>query len=99
MESGVSGTRLLDELYRLGLLYKKAEVMLSGIEPSSQVQPDLFIAGQTSRRDQLMQALDGISSKFGRGAVHLAVEDVSADWKMSRGMLSPWLGQLVRVSC
>lgn len=83
------GNALLDQLYKPGYLYKKAGVMLSGIEPAATVQPDLFTAGMSQQREQLMQAMDAINRKFGRGAVHLATEQLSDDWKMNRGMLSP----------
>ena len=83
------GSSLLDRLYKPGYLYKKAGVMLSGIEPAVSVQPDLFASGINTQREQLMQAMDAINHKFGRGVVHLATEQLSDDWKMSRGMLSP----------
>lgn len=75
--------------WRPGFEWKKAGVMLSGLEPEIRVQDDLFAAADSERERKLMAAFDGLNSKYGRGTVQTASRIVSDQWEMSRGMLSP----------
>jgi DNA polymerase V len=49
--------RLLDKTYRPGYCYKKAGVMLSGIESAKLQQEDLFALAENPARAKLMEAL------------------------------------------
>lgn len=80
--------QLLDDIYKKGYLYKKAGVMLSGIESGTRVQTDLFAQKDTPARENLMQALDNLNARYGRGTVQLATAMQNEDWRMSRGNLS-----------
>lgn len=80
---------LLNQLYKSGYLYKKAGVMLAGIESSTTLQADLFAPKASVEREKLMQVIDSLNSKYGRGTVQLATAQMSSDWRMSRENLSP----------
>jgi DNA polymerase V len=80
---------LLNELYKPGYLYKKAGVMLAGIETSARLQTDLFAPKSSPERDKLMQAMDSLNSRFGRGTVQVATSMQNEDWRMNRQNLSP----------
>jgi DNA polymerase V len=81
--------RLLDKTYRPGYCYKKAGVMLSGIESAKLQQEDLFALAENPARAKLMEAFDKLNSRYGRGAVQLATAAQSEDWRMCREKLSP----------
>ncbi len=84
--------RGLGEIYRSGYRYKKAGVLLEGIQPDSHIQLHLFssldYAGR-EREEMLMETLDRISKKWGRGSLRLAAQGIRQPWKMRRSMLSP----------
>lgn len=60
------------------------------ILPAANQQFSLFASGTCDTRSQtLMEVLDGINGKYGRGTVRLAAEGVERAWQMRRGNLSP----------
>jgi DNA polymerase V len=81
--------QLLDDIYQPGHLYKKAGVMLAGIETGTRLQTDLFAQHDTPERDKLMQTLDALNTRYGRGTVQLATAMQNEDWRMCREKLSP----------
>jgi DNA polymerase V len=80
--------QLLDDIFKPGHLYKKAGVQLAGIEIGARLQTDLFAQKDSPERDKLMQAMDALNGRFGRGTVQLATAMQSDDWRMSRQNLS-----------
>jgi len=96
--------RALRRIYRQGYGYHKAGITLMEIVPRVNQQFSLFVpAGvEISRNDRLMDTLDAINERYGRGALRLAAEGVAKGWQMRRGNLSPrytteWCG-VARVS-
>lgn len=83
--------RILRRIYRPGYGYHKAGVTLMDIGPKTNQQFSLFVpSGVTSARaEKLMEALDGINERYGRGTLRLAAEGVDKTWQMRRGNLSP----------
>jgi DNA polymerase V len=81
--------RLLDQTYKPGYLYKKAGVMLSGIESATNQQSDLFAQTNDPKRKNLMSAMDSLNEKYGRGTVQVATAMQNEDWRMCREKLSP----------
>ena len=81
--------RLLDQTYRPGYLYKKAGVMLAGIESGKHQQADLFAQQNNPVRDKLMKTMDALNNRYGRGTVQVATAMQNADWRMCREKLSP----------
>lgn len=76
---------LLTKIYRSGYFYKKCGIELGGIEKN--MQNDFFEVVQ--HRDALMQSIDRINAKFGRGTISFAAEKLGNQWKMNRHKLSP----------
>lgn len=61
--------------------------MLEGLHAQSAAQPDLF-ASIDPRAGELLQALDGLNQRYGRGTMRLAAEgqgDRAYDAKQSQG--------------
>ena len=83
--------RVAKRLYRRGYAYKKAGVMLSGIQPQSVSQASLFDSPSSTdaKAGNLMALMDGINQKWGRGAIRLAAEKRHHPWQMRRDRMSP----------
>jgi DNA polymerase V len=81
----------LKQIYRPGLRYQKAGVVLSDIAPANIVQGDLFAAAPatTARAGRLMTTLDSINRRMGSGTLRLASEGFEQGWQMKRGNRSP----------
>lgn len=81
--------RLLDRLFRAGIEYKKAGVVLSELTDNTNPQRDLLDVGDSDRRLALMNALDRINDRYGRRSIRSAAELVGQQWQMRRERLSP----------
>lgn len=83
--------RILKRIYLPGYGYHKAGVMLLDITPKGSQQFSLFAPSSvaSTRSGKLMEALDGINKRYGRGTLRLAAEGVEKGWQMRRGNLSP----------
>jgi DNA polymerase V len=92
----------LKRIYRPGLNYAKAGVMLSEIVPKAGIQNDLFSQPASNQKSEaLMSAMDDINRKMGRESIKLASEGFKRPWKMKQENKSPnyttdWSG-LVRI--
>ncbi len=85
---GCTGLR---RIFRRGYRYKKAGIMLVGLLPEDQVQLNLFTLAGTEiddRRKSLMETMDEINRRWGRGAIFHASEGIEQDWRMRRDRLS-----------
>jgi DNA polymerase V len=84
--------RGLGKIYKSGYRYKKAGVLLEGIQSDRLIQLHLFsdldYRGR-EREERLMETVDKINRKWGRGSLRLAAEGIRQRWKMRRSMLSP----------
>lgn len=86
----------LNRLYKQGYRYQKAGVMLLELVPPGVSQPDLFAdvpqVTDTLRSRCLMDTLDRINRRMGRGTVFLAGQGVKQKrrpWLLRREMQSP----------
>ena len=80
----------LHRIYRSGYRYKKAGVVLLEITPAGIVQTQLFTDTVVSDKSfKLMAAMDGINLRMGKGAIHLASDGVTQNWRMNRGSVTP----------
>lgn len=81
---------LLRQMYKPGIYYQKAGVMLMELVPNRGRQDDLFgYTGQAGSSQKLMTALDQINEKYGRGTLRLLSEGMQKSWAMRRGYKSP----------
>ena len=81
--------KLLHRLFRKGVAYKKAGVVLSGIQSVNETNGDL-LGFETKRADKLSEVVDLINNKFGKDTISFsAVKRNSDHWKMRRDMKSP----------
>lgn len=93
----------LQQLFRDGYAYSKAEVLLLDLRPRGQFTDDLFASAPPAAAERLMQALDRVNGKWGRGTLRLASVPVDPDWSMRQALMSPRyttrLDQLWTVQC
>ncbi|MEE9354349.1 MAG: Y-family DNA polymerase [Methylococcaceae bacterium] len=79
----------LKRIYRSGHSYAKAGVMLLDIVSAASVQQDIFNDGDTSRSTALMQVVDDINQRHGKGTLRYAREGFQQRWAMQRHHKSP----------
>lgn len=80
---------LLGRLYKPGYAYKKAGILLSGIEAGPARQLDWLSPSATPERQALMNVLDQVNARWGRGTLKLGAEGLGQAWRMKRDQLSP----------
>lgn len=78
------------KIFRPGLKFKKAGVLMVGLGPANQIQGYLWATDKDWRRRQrLMQVIDGINQRFGRGAIGVAATGMRQTWRMNSQWRSP----------
>ena len=80
--------RVFDRIWKGGVPYRKAGVLLLELSSSQDVMPSLF-DDRINGSDQLMKAIDKMNSRFGRGSIGLGLSPKSAKWRMRQEHLSP----------
>jgi len=85
--------RAFGAIWRKGFGYRKAGVIVSGLEPVASAAPclSLFDAPDNAAGERLlrlMEAMDSLNLRYGQGTVRLAAENAEA-WRPNQAMLSP----------
>ncbi len=81
---------LTDLIYKEGIAFKKAGVVLADLIDETEVIADLFDAEAQLKNDRLTLALDKINCRFGKGTLRIAALDYNhSNWQMKREWLSP----------
>ena len=85
-----AATRMVAEIYKEGIKYKKCGVVLTCLEPKSGHTYDLLTDFEhIEKKERLMQAMDGIYSKFGKKKLGVGPCFIpNRNWSMSREKLS-----------
>ncbi|OCZ58443.1 Y-family DNA polymerase [Acinetobacter seifertii] len=85
-----AATRMVSDIYKEGIKYKKCGVVLTGLEPKSGHTYDLLTDFEhIEKKECLMQAMDNIHSKFGKKKLGVGPCFVpNRNWSMSRDKLS-----------
>ena len=79
---------LVGRLFKPEYAYKKAGIMLGEITPVGQYQADWLEPTQATDT-RLMEALDGLNQRFGRGTVKVSTQGAHAGWQMRQERKSP----------
>ena len=77
----------LRKIFKEGIHYKKAGVMIMGLVPTASRQLPLF-EGKEVKHLAVMQALDRIHQRFGPHRIKLANQDLERTWKMKQKHIS-----------
>ncbi|CRX65343.1 Y-family DNA polymerase [Acinetobacter baumannii] len=85
-----AATRMLNDIYKEGIKYKKCGVVLTGLEPKSGHTYDLLTDFEMiEKKEQLMRALDNVHTKFGKKKIGVGPCFIpNRNWNMSRDKLS-----------
>ena len=79
--------RIFKRIWRDGYGWRKAGVLLLDLTTPSAVPTTLFDA--IEQPDGLMEAIDQINARFGRGKARLGLAGKNAEWRMRQENLSP----------
>lgn len=96
-------TDAVSKIFRPGFRYSKAEVLLMDLRQPGEFSEDLFALKQPVACHRLMQVMDEINDRWGRGTMRAATVPFAPDWGMKREMMSQSyttrLDQLWTVRC
>ena len=85
-----AATRSLDAIWKDGHRYQKAGVMLGDFFSQGIAQLNLFDDNAPRRgSEKLMEVLDHLNAKEGKGTLYFAGQGIQQQWAMKREMLSP----------
>ena len=85
-----AAAKCLDAIWKDGHRYQKAGVMLGDFYSQGVAQLNLFDDNAPRQNsEKLMEVLDHLNAKDGRGTLYFAGQGIQATWQMKRGMLSP----------
>ncbi|EPY7211207.1 Y-family DNA polymerase [Klebsiella oxytoca] len=85
-----AATKCLDAIWKDGHRYQKAGVMLGDFYSQGVVQLNLFDDNAPRQNsEKLMEVLDHLNAKDGRGTLYFAGQGMQTAWQMKREMLSP----------
>lgn len=85
-----AATKCLDAIWRDGHRYQKAGVMLGDFYSQGVAQLNLFDDNAPRQNsEKLMEVLDHLNAKDGRGTLYFAGQGIQSAWQMKREMLSP----------
>ncbi|WOJ29004.1 Y-family DNA polymerase [Citrobacter koseri] len=85
-----AATRCLDAVWKDGHRYQKAGVMLGDFFSQGVAQLNLFDDNAPrAGSERLMEVLDHLNAKDGRGILYFAGQGIQQQWQMKREMLSP----------
>ena len=77
----------LKKIFKKGISYKKAGVMIMGLTPTTNRQLSLF-DNNNVKHISIMQSVDKIHKRFGPHKIKLANQDLNRTWKMKQQYLS-----------
>jgi DNA polymerase V len=80
---------ILQRIYKPGYEYKKAGVILTGLQPAAAVQDDLFSGYDRVRSARLMGTLDHINRIYGMNAITFAGAGIRKPWRMLTDRRTP----------
>lgn len=84
-----ASARGIEQIYRPGIRYAKAGVMLLDISSAAVCQQSLFTAGDSEKSARLMATVDQLNQTFGKKSVFFAREGTQQAWAMKRQNVTP----------
>jgi DNA polymerase V len=80
--------QLVEAIYEQGKIYKKAGVMLGGLEPDESIQGNLFLPESQKYQRLLMDMMDNINFSMRDDVLKFATSGLSRNWKMRQELRS-----------
>ncbi|MFD2916763.1 Y-family DNA polymerase [Psychroserpens luteus] len=75
-------------IFKSGIKYKRAGVIVTGLVPTDNHQLHLFDA-ENPKHQPLMQSIDSLNTKYKSHKIKLGSQDLKRTWKMRQERLSP----------
>lgn len=69
--------------------FSKAEILLLDLRQRGEFTDDLFVATPPEAAERVMEVMDAINARWGRGTMRPAGVPAKPDWGMRREMMSP----------
>ena len=83
-----SAINLVSKMFKKGVSYKKAGVMVMGLVPTDNFQLNLF-ENENPKHKPLMKSIDALNKRYGTYKIKLGNQDLKRTWKMKQERLSP----------
>ncbi len=80
--------QIVEDVFKPGIRYKKAGVIVMGLVPTENHQLDLF-SHEDPKHASLMKSIDKLNRKYKSDKIKLASQDLQRTWKMKQERLSP----------
>lgn len=80
--------KAVKKIYKSGIKYKRAGVIVTGLIPTNNRQLDLFTS-ESPKHKPLMKVIDDLNTKIGDYKIKLAGQDLERTWKMRQEHLTP----------
>ena len=80
--------KAVETIFKRGIKYKRAGVIVAGIVPTDNHQLDMF-QSENPKHKPLMSAIDRINKKYRADKIKLGSQDLESTWKMRQERLSP----------
>lgn len=80
--------KAVTSIFKKGIKYKKAGVIVTGLVPSDNFQLDIF-EHENPKHKSLMAAIDGLNEKYRNHKIKIGNQDLKRTWKMRQERLSP----------
>ena len=77
----------IKRIYKEGYRYKKAGIILYGLDNASDVRG--LLDYDRPRSESLMKSLDEINNRYGHSKLRIAAEGINKGWQMQRKKVSP----------
>ena len=78
----------ISALFKEGIAYKKAGVIVTGLVPEDNYQLNIF-EEENPKHKNLMKSIDAMNRKYKSGKIKIANQDLNRTWKMKQNHLSP----------
>lgn len=80
--------KALERIYKKGIKYKRAGVIVTGLVPNDNYQMDLF-EHENPKHKPLMKTMDTLNKKYGDYKLKIGNQDLERTWKMRQERLTP----------
>ncbi|WP_274474823.1 Y-family DNA polymerase [Mangrovimonas aestuarii] len=85
---GKEAAKAASSIFKPGIKYKRAGVIVMGLVPNDNYQLDMF-STEDPRHKPLMKAIDQLNKKYHGDKIKLGSQDLKKTWKMRQERLSP----------
>ena len=85
---GNEAIKAVSSIFKKGIKYKRAGVVVSGLVPTDNFQLNIF-EKENPKHQPLMKSIDKLNTKYGDYKIKIANQDLERTWKMRQERLSP----------